>query len=215
MDTQHRSSLDTPTWAAIAGLSYGAIMIAVLLLRNSSLPSAPTVGESVNASGLQAASTATALVPFAGIAFLWFIGVLRSEIGKREDQFFATVMMGSGLLYVAMSFVAAAASGAMLTLINAGFPETDHAIASLQMVSVTLSADFGARMAAVFVLSVTTIGRKTALQSTTLVVIGYLVALMLLFSPPLTRDTQMLFPIWVIMLSVLILIRARRRPTGT
>ena len=26
------------------------------------------------------------LVPFAGIAFLWFIGVLRNRIGELEDQ---------------------------------------------------------------------------------------------------------------------------------
>jgi hypothetical protein len=30
------------------------------------------------------------LVPFAGIAFLWFIGVLRDRLGEREDRFFAT-----------------------------------------------------------------------------------------------------------------------------
>ena len=29
------------------------------------------------------------LVPFAGIAFLWFVGVLRNRLGELEDQFFA------------------------------------------------------------------------------------------------------------------------------
>lgn len=38
------------------------------------------------------------LVPFAGIAFLWFIGVVRDRIGPREDRFFASVFLGSGLL---------------------------------------------------------------------------------------------------------------------
>ncbi len=52
------------------------------------------------------------LVPFAGIAFLWFIGVLRDRIGEREDRFFATVFLGSGLLFVAMMFVAVAVAGA-------------------------------------------------------------------------------------------------------
>jgi hypothetical protein len=37
------------------------------------------------------------LVPFAGIAFLWFIGVLRDRLGELEDRFFATVFLGSGL----------------------------------------------------------------------------------------------------------------------
>ena len=55
-----------------------------------------------------AARLALYLVPFAGIAFLWFIGVLRSRLGELEDQFFATVFLASGLLFVATLFVAAA-----------------------------------------------------------------------------------------------------------
>ena len=51
---------------------------------------------------------------FAGIAFLWFIGVIRDQLGRREDRFFATVFLGSGLLFLGMLFVAAAAVGAML-----------------------------------------------------------------------------------------------------
>jgi hypothetical protein len=38
------------------------------------------------------------LAPFAGIAFLWFIAAIRSQLGEREDRFFATVFLGSGLL---------------------------------------------------------------------------------------------------------------------
>ena len=48
------------------------------------------------------------MVPFAGIAFLWFIGVLRDRLGELEDRFFATVFFGSGLLFLAMLFVSAA-----------------------------------------------------------------------------------------------------------
>jgi hypothetical protein len=54
------------------------------------------------------------LVPFAGIAFLWFVGVLRDRIGEREDRFFATVFLGSGLLFVAMIFVSAAIAGGLI-----------------------------------------------------------------------------------------------------
>ena len=45
------------------------------------------------------------LVPFAGIMFLWFVAVIRDQIGEREDRFFATVFFGSGLLFVASLFV--------------------------------------------------------------------------------------------------------------
>ena len=42
------------------------------------------------------------LAPFAGIAFLWFVAVIRDQIGDREDRFFATVFFGSGILFVAL-----------------------------------------------------------------------------------------------------------------
>ena len=54
------------------------------------------------------------LVPFAGIAFLWFIGVLRDRLGEREDRFFATVFLGSGLLFLAMLFISAAVAGGII-----------------------------------------------------------------------------------------------------
>ena len=54
------------------------------------------------------------LLPFAGIAFLWLIGVLRDRIGQGEDRFFATVFLGSGLLFVAMFFVAGAVAAGLV-----------------------------------------------------------------------------------------------------
>ena len=54
------------------------------------------------------------LIPFAGIAFLWFVGVVRDRVGEREDRFFATVFLGSGLLFVAMLFVGAAVAGGLI-----------------------------------------------------------------------------------------------------
>ena len=46
------------------------------------------------------------LVPFAGIAFLWFIGVIREQLGAVEDRLFSSVFLGSGVLFLAMLFLA-------------------------------------------------------------------------------------------------------------
>ena len=54
------------------------------------------------------------LVPFAGLAFLWFMAVMRHHIGLLEDRFFATVFLGSGLLFVAMLFAAVAVARGLL-----------------------------------------------------------------------------------------------------
>ena len=57
---------------------------------------------------------ATTLMPLARIALLWFIGVVRERLGDFEDRFLSTVMIGSGLLFLAMVFVAAAVAGGIL-----------------------------------------------------------------------------------------------------
>jgi hypothetical protein len=59
-------------------------------------------------------SLALNLIPFAGVAFLWFLGVLRDRLGEKEDQFFATVFLGSGLLFLGMIFVSASAMGGLI-----------------------------------------------------------------------------------------------------
>jgi hypothetical protein len=95
------SPLRTPRAAAVAGIIF-------------SVPADPAVPGSWLTDSRRRAAVAIALnlIPFAGIAFLWFIGVLRDRIGEREDRFFATVFLGSGLLFVAMIFVAAGIGGA-------------------------------------------------------------------------------------------------------
>jgi hypothetical protein len=59
-------------------------------------------------------------MPFAGIAFLWFIGAVRDRIGQREDRFFASVFLGSDLLFVAMLLAAAAFAGGLIAEAAAG-----------------------------------------------------------------------------------------------
>ena len=53
-------------------------------------------------------------MPLAGIAFLWFVGVVRDGLGDYEDRFFSTVFFGSSLLFLAMVFVSMAIAGAIL-----------------------------------------------------------------------------------------------------
>ncbi len=105
----------TPAAAGIAGLLFSTLFITsvVLLYRT---PGAGSSAQEIAAwyGGKEARTIGIVglyLAPFAGIAFLWFIAVIRSRIGDREDRFFATVLFGSGILFVAMMFAAAAAGG--------------------------------------------------------------------------------------------------------
>ena len=109
--------LETPRSAGIAGLVFSALFVAsILLLRDH--PAAGSTAAEIRAfylgrEGGSVVLVGVYLVPFSGIAFLWFIAVVRNLIGEREDRFFATVFLGSGLLFVAMLFVAAGVGGAI------------------------------------------------------------------------------------------------------
>src|SRR6516162_684844 len=109
-----RAHLKTPKAAAIAGILFSMLLILVFWLLRISVPDDPQEPGSWLRSQSSTVALAVNLVPFAGIAFLWFIGVLRDRLGEREDKFFATVFFGSGLLFLAMLFAAAAVAGALI-----------------------------------------------------------------------------------------------------
>src|SRR5690349_16115577 len=107
-------SLRTPKAAALAGIIFSILLVAALGLFRLSVPADPldTGAWLAKSSGIVA--LALNLMPFAGVAFLWFIGVLRDRLGPREDRFFATVFFGSALLFLAMLFASAAVIGAIV-----------------------------------------------------------------------------------------------------
>ena len=111
--------LRTPRAAAIAGIAFGvlyAFSTFVLTIESPVGVGPADFAEWYRANAMSdIAIVSLYLVPFAGIAFLWFIAVIRNRIGDREDRFFATVFLGSGLLFVAM-FWAAGAEAASLVL---------------------------------------------------------------------------------------------------
>ena len=111
-----------PRGAAVAGVIFSVLMgISLIIVRLTvpgyQLDSAAWLNDP---SRRTAVRFAIHLVPFAGIAFLWFIGVLRNRVGALEDQFFASVFFGSGMLFVASLFASAAFSGALLEAMASG-----------------------------------------------------------------------------------------------
>src|SRR6187401_286575 len=118
--TLTRAGLKTPRAAAIAGMLFSVLLIIVFWLLRSAVPADPQEPGSWLNSESGKIALALNLIPFAGIAFLWFIGVLRDRLGPKEDRFFATVFLGSGLLFLATLFVAATIVGALLLIAPSG-----------------------------------------------------------------------------------------------
>jgi hypothetical protein len=93
-----RAHLKTPKAASIAGIVFSLLMVTILWLLWSSIPADPLEPGTWLATNTKMVALASNLVPFAGVAFSWFIGVLRDRLGQQEDRFFATVFFGSDLL---------------------------------------------------------------------------------------------------------------------
>jgi hypothetical protein len=193
-----RSKLRTPRGAAIAGIAFSLLLSASLVLLRLTSP---------NEAGEWAANRGWALglhlMPFAGIAFLWFIGVLRHQIGAHEDRFFATALLGSGLLFLAMLFAAAAVAGGLAT--STGTVSTSLIQYSRQ-ITYSIMNIYAMRMAAVFMLSTSTILLRTAVLPRWLTYVGYAFAIVLLVTLTLWEWILFLFPLWVFLLSVTILV---------
>ena len=111
-----RAGLKTPKAAAIAGIVFAVLLIVIFTLFRSAVPGSPTESGEWLAHDWRKAALCLNLIPFAGVAFLWFIGVLRDRLGAKEDRFFATVFFGSALLFMAMLFVAASLVGALIII---------------------------------------------------------------------------------------------------
>jgi hypothetical protein len=200
----------TPRAAAVAGIVFSILFASSTILTKWAVPpgSEDAGGWVSDDSRRRAVSLGLHLLPFAGIAFLWFIGVLRDRIGHAEDRFFATVFLGSGLLFVAMYFAAGAvAVGLMDTAAEQSSIGTVGPVWPFgRHVAGNLAFTYGLRMAAVFTISTTTIASRLDLMPRWLALAGYSTAAVLLFGVGFLPWLDLVFPTWVFLLSTHILV---------
>ena len=205
-------SMKTPRAAAIAGIIFSVLLITSQLLVRSSIPTNPLGPATDVVSYSKAISRALNLMPFAGIAFLWFIGVVRDRIGLLEDRFFATVFLGSGLLYIAMIFASAALAGGLIRVLSSGAenlirPDT-YALGRAEIYQIMNV--YAIKMAGAFMISTSTISLRARIAPRWTAFLGYALALFLLLSVGILDWTPMVFPLWVFLISLCILIEKLR-----
>ena len=212
LDLSH-SRLTTPRAAAIAGILFSILYITVVILIRTSVPEKPQDMGDWLSTGWRTVELALNLLPFAGIAFLWFIGVIRDRLGQHEDRFFATVFFGSGLLFLSMLFASAAVAGGILTMYGAS-PQLliQSGIYSYgRMVTYELVNVYTMKMAGVFMMSMSTLILRTGIAPRWMAYLGFLLAVFLLVSLGLFVWAPMVFPLYVLMISSYILIANYRR----
>jgi hypothetical protein len=205
---QLQATIRTPRAAAVAGIVFALIFGAALVPVRLAVPARPSdAGEWLTIrSRREQVEFALGLLPFAGIAFLWFIGVIRDRLGDREDRFFATIFLGSGLLFVGLVFVAAAVAGTVVA-VGAGTPDSQV----WGRLAFTLLNTYALRMAAVFTLAATTLTRRLGAIPRWLAVVGYVVGAVLLLAITQQQNLEIVFPAWVLLFSVYILVSGPRR----
>jgi hypothetical protein len=197
--------------AAVAGIVFAVLLLVAMTLIRLALSDADPESLRANAARREQIRLGLHLVPFAGIAFLWFIGVVRDQIGAVEDRLFSSVFLGSGLLFIAMMFVGAVNTSSLIALLDR--PRADPEIWLFgRDFTQSLISVYAMRMAAVFTLSVSTLGLRMAAFPRWVAFAGYAAALLLLVSASEHKWTQLVFPVWVLLLSIVILVtRPQRR----
>ena len=210
-----RKNLRTPRAAAIAGMLFSVLLITVFWLLRISVPADPQDPGSWLKSSSKTVALALNLVPFAGIAFLWFIGVLRDRLGRDEDRFFATVFLGSGILFLSMLFAAAALIGGLLIAFEASPGALINSVtlhfaraAAYSIVNIYLT-----KMAGVFMMTVSTLTIYARIAPLWLAGLGYGLALVILLGSYHIGWSFLVFPLWVLLTSGYILFDNVRRTT--
>jgi hypothetical protein len=203
-----RAALRTQRAAAFAGIAFSILCALAMVCIRMVVPPLPADSGKwlLESSRRDLVLFALNLVPFAGIAFLWFIGVIRDRVGSSEDRLFATVFLGSGLMFTAMLFAAVAVAAGLIdqvgphyaNLVNSGTWGTERHIVG-ELMSLAM------RMAGVFTIATSTILLRTRTMSKWVALAGYAIGLALLLLVGVVPWLQLLFPAWVFLLSLVIL----------
>ena len=199
--------LRTPRAAAIAGILFALLYGASYILIQLSIPAISLVGQGMLEDQVNSITLGLSFLPFAGIAFLWFMGVIRERMGALEDQFFSTLFLGSGLLYLGLTFTAAAVGGGLLTAyaIDPDLMANSDAFLLGRSITNRITTIYAIRMAGMFMIVLGTIWVRTKLMPRWLALITYASAAVLLISVGFSHWVILIFPGWVLVISAYVL----------
>jgi hypothetical protein len=215
-ETEHlvRRQLRSPRSAAIAGIAYSLLMTIGMALAYIVARATP---EDITKDWLETwsgtASLVLTLVPFAGIAFLWFTGVIRDRLGDHEDRLFATIFLSSGIITVVLFFIWAAIFGTLMSttaLAAVGLADDDIYIFGFALMN-QIIGNYALRMAGVYMIAIGTLWARSGAMPRWLIIVTYILALGYLFAAGWAREARFIFPVWVFVVSVYVLILNYRR----
>jgi hypothetical protein len=214
----NRDRLKTPRAAATAGIIFSVLLITSLVLIRSTVPYDPFEGGNWLSSNAKRVSFALSLIPFSGVAFLWFMGVVRDRFGENEDRFFATIFIGSGFLFLVMLFTSAAFAGSIILV----FGNTPAGLLNNQVFTFgraamyTIANVYALKMASVFMISATSMAHRLNAFPRWVTLFSYGLALILILNLFFVEWLIIVFPLWVLLISATILVEnfLKEKETG-
>lgn len=201
-------AIAAPRAGAVAGILFALLFGASIILIRLSVPADSADASAWTTSTLNRATLALRLIPYAAIFFLWFMGVVRDSLGEAEDKFFATVTLGSGLVFLALTLASCAIAGGLLGSLLTGGNQALPLGVYLFARSVTVLAfnAFAVKLASVFMFSLATLWRSTRVMPRPLSYLTYLLAFVMLVAFNSSLWLLLIFPAWVLLVSVYILV---------
>ena len=204
-----RRELRSPRSAAIAGIVFSILMTTGMVVTYNITRDVP---QDITKDWLEVwsntASVALTLVPFAGIAFLWFTGVVRDRLGEHEDQLFATIFLSSGIITVVLFFIWAAIFAALMrttSLAAVGLADDDVYVFGFALMN-RIIGDYTLRMAGVYMMAIGTLWTRSGIMPRWLTIITYVLALGYLLAAGWAKEARFIFPVWVLVVSIYILV---------
>ncbi|NTW08001.1 MAG: hypothetical protein HGA28_00335 [Anaerolineaceae bacterium] len=208
----NRERLKTPRAAAIAGILFSLLLILSLILIRITIPFDPFEnGEWLQNNGKNV-SLALTLIPFSGIAFLWFMGVVRDRFGEMEDKLFATVFLGSGFLFLVLLFISAGIGGSVV-LLYGNTPSNlvgDEFYPFGRALMYTIANVYAVKMASVFLITTTTLSFRIGIFPKWFIYLSYGLGLIMLLNLFFVEWLILIFPVWVLLISVIVLVENYR-----
>jgi hypothetical protein len=208
--------------AGWSGLLFAGLLVASLLLvsRVPGLGDSDAAYRSFYAGGAETLTVVGLyLVPFAGIACLWHMIATRTLMQVRRPGSWTEVPhwlhLAASVIFVCLLFAGTAAVGAVALLTefsSAPLPGPDVARA-LSSLGYALVFVYGVRAAGMYMLTTTGLMRTAQLLPRPLVLLSYLAAAFLLLSVTFHPAILLVFPGWVLMVSIVLLVH-RPVPTG-
>ncbi len=215
----NRERLKTPRAAAIAGILFSLLLILSLILIRITIPFDPFEnGEWLQNNGKNV-SLALTLIPFSGIAFLWFMGVVRDRFGEMEDKLFATVFLGSGFLFLVLLFISAGIGGSVV-LLYGNSPSNlvgDEFYPFGRALMYTIANVYAVKMASVFLITTTTLSFRIGIFPKWVIYLSYGLGLIMLLNLFFVEWLILIFPVWVLLISIIVLVENYRveKETGS